>query len=246
MLSGVCCSGLAVPRDDRPPIDRVRPGADYTSREVTRPGTGRHPRLTVDELADTHDDEDSGRVRDMMAAARLQLELRDAELVDLPTMEWARRIEGSLAQLREAVDRAHLDDRDHRALVARIAACEAEARDHRAYQLKLSGVAEGNGRLGAMDRTIAAIREDLGTSKERAAERATVAAVRWTTAKVLALLGAAGLATGGGIWTSIQARDALRAAEAHARGQREEHDVGQDRRLDEFARRLDCLEGKCP
>ena len=78
-----------------------------------------------------------------------------------------------------------------------------------------------------MDRAIAAIREDLGTSKERAAERATIKAVRWSTAKLLALVGVVAVSAGGGIVTTLRARDVI----AHAEGRREQ-------RLDDFEREV--------
>ena len=134
-----------------------RAGADYTAREVTRPGTGRHPRLTVDELADTRDE--STPVRDLVAdmeAARETLgslvadDLRRSELWDLPSTQWARRIVDDIAALKAAADRSRDTDRDRADFVERLAVVEADLRHHREYQLKLSGVADGNGRLGAM------------------------------------------------------------------------------------------------
>ena len=164
MLSGVCCSGLAVPRDDRPPIDRVRPGADYTSREVTRPGTGRHPRLTVDELADTHDeteDVDTRRARartpisvpraetpddDVLARAVASLRAED------PAWSFAHEVKGAIDDLRtraaelEAAARADAEYRE--AADKRIADLEAAAK--RTPLRRIAGIVGKVASIGAV------------------------------------------------------------------------------------------------
>ena len=100
------------------------------------------------------------------------------------------------------------------------------------WRLRLTGVADTNGRLGRLDATIEKLREDVGTSKERDAERAeiaqlrkdvgptderrkereAVAAQRSDRKRVVAALGAAALFIGGGIYTIKDRYDA--AAEA--------------------------------
>ena len=114
------------------------------------------------------------------------------------------------------------------------------------WRLRLTGVADTNGRLGRLDATIEKLREDVGTSKERDAERAeiaqlrkdvgptderrkereAVAAQRSDRKRVVAALGAAALFIGGGIYTIKDQYDAAaeaRGAEAQWRRGAEEN-----------------------
>lgn len=130
----------------------------------------------------------------------------------------------------------------------RLAALEAARQEVDAWRLRVAGVDERNGRLGRIDAAIAdlradlgtederrtelaelaALRADLGTTKDRERERKVVSAIRWTTAKVLALLGAAGLAAGGGVVATLRARAAMEAVDARHAGALDAHERAQD------------------
>lgn len=166
-----------------------------------------------------------------------EAELRDA-FVDVAAARLARHLENA-----------------HRATSAtprRLAQLEAWRADVDPWRLRIAGVAERNGRLGRLDQDVADLREDLGTGDERRAERAELAAlradvgtpeerqaerrivrgIRWTTAKVLALIAAAGTLAGGGLWQTLRARADAREAIARAQGQRDQHEIDQDRSLE--------------
>lgn len=83
------------------------------------------------------------------------------------------------------------------------------------WRLRLTGVADTNGRLGRLDATIEKLRKDVGTSEERREERAAIASMRSDRKRVVAALAAAAALAGGGIYTirdrydaSVEARGA--------------------------------------
>lgn len=181
-------------------------------------------------------DEIRAAIDERVALTPREAELRDA-FVDVAAARLARHLEHA-----------------HRAIAAtprRLAQLEAWRTEVDAWRLRIAGVAERNGRLGKLDQDVAELREDsdektaelrkdvdqalaelrkdVGTSDERRAERATVKAVKWTTAKVLSLIGAAGLIAGGGVWQTLRAREAIAAAEGRRAGELDEHERTQDR-----------------
>ena len=80
------------------------------------------------------------------------------------------------------------------------------------WRLRLTGVADTNGRLGRLDATIEKLREDVGTSEQRREERAAIASMRSDRKRVVAALVAAATIAGGGLYTIRDRYDA--AAEA--------------------------------
>lgn len=116
------------------------------------------------------------------------------------------------------------------------------------WRLRLTGVADTNGRLGRLDATIEKLREDVGTSKERDAERAeiaqlrkdvgptderrkereAVAAQRSDRKRVVAVLIAAASIAGGGIYTIRDRYD----ASVEARGADTQWRKGIEKQLD--------------
>lgn len=207
------------------------------------------------ELGDTQDDpRDLTPVEDLAAEIRAEIDRRveltprEVELRDAFTESAATRLAQHLAHA-------------HRVGVGtprRLVQLESWRTEVDAWRMRLTGVADSNGRMGIMGRTIDEIREDLGTpaerrieraelvqlrkdvgtTEQRTAERKTVGAVRWTTAKVLALLSASGLIAGGGAWQAIRARatakEAIAAAAARVEATHDEHERAQDRRLDDL------------
>ncbi len=83
------------------------------------------------------------------------------------------------------------------------------------WRLKLTGVADGNGRIGTMARDVEKLREDVGPSDARRKERDVVESMRGDRKRVIAALVAAATIAGGGIYTirdrydaSVEARGA--------------------------------------
>lgn len=179
----------------------------------------------------------------------MDLDATDDELRDLtPVADLAEEIGEAIdgrvllsAELRAAFDAmasviaarvARQLEHAHRASSAtprRLVQLETRLADVDAWRLRIAGVAERNGRLGKVDEQLADLRADVGTSDERRVERATVRAVKWTTAKVLGLIAAAGLIAGGGVWQTLRAREAIAAAEGRRSGELDEHERTQDR-----------------
>lgn len=96
-----------------PPPDRRQPHRDFAGRETTRPGTH------VDDLAATVDETDgppdsgSGRLTPVdhheirlgrVEASLVRLETERAQGDHLPDTEWARRIDGRIADLARRVE----------------------------------------------------------------------------------------------------------------------------------------------
>lgn len=83
------------------------------------------------------------------------------------------------------------------------------------WRLRLTGVADTNGRMGRLDARVDELRKDVGTSEERRDERAAVANLRGDRKRVVAALVAAATIAGGGLYTirdrydaSVEARGA--------------------------------------
>jgi len=83
------------------------------------------------------------------------------------------------------------------------------------WRLRLTGVADTNGRMGRLDARVDELRKDVGTSEERRDERAAIASMRSDRKRVVAALVAAATIAGGGLYTirdrydaSVEARGA--------------------------------------
>lgn len=201
-----------------PPSGRFRRGGDDPpsprhvdhAREVTRPG----PHV-IGDLDATEDDFGAHTpVEELTAAAQ---EVGDA----------AR----SLA--------AHAISRDEAAgLRMRIANLETWRKGTDEWRLKLTGVADGNGRIGTLARDVDKLREDVGSTDERRKERDAIANLRGDRKRVVAAILAAATIAGGGIYTI---RDRYDAA-AEARGA----DAEWRRHVDESLRTLFGLRSFSP
>jgi hypothetical protein len=106
------------------------------------------------------------------------------------------------------------------------------------WRLKLTGVADGNGRIGTLARDVDKLREDVGTTDDRRKERDAIANLRGDRKRVVAAILAAATIAGGGIYTI---RDRYDAA-AEARGA----DAEWRRHVDESLRTLFGLRSFSP
>ncbi len=99
------------------------------------------------------------------------------------------------------------------------------------WRLQISGVADGNGRLGQLTRVVEGIREDVGDSRECAAVRTSSGAVRALQRRAWAAVVAAATAVGGSGYGLLRSRDENIAAAALAaeRLERLERDVVRNR-----------------
>lgn len=179
-------------------------------------------------LDDTDDERELTPVADLAEEIRAEIDRRVA-LSDREVELRDAFIEAAATHLARHLEHAH---RIREATPRRVAVLEAWRAEVDPWRLRLTGYADGNGRMGVLTRTVEELREDLGTKKEREAERRTVAAVKWTTAKVLALISAAGLIAGGGAWQALRAtataKEAVAAAAARVDATRTEHERAQD------------------
>jgi hypothetical protein len=100
------------------------------------------------------------------------------------------------------------------------------------WRLRLTGVDDGNGRLGRMDRRIDDLREDVGTSEQAAATRAGAALALSAKKRLWAALGAAAFALGTAGYGLFTARDQARDAAARAAAQYEVRLQHVERRLE--------------
>ena len=189
--------------------------------------TGRFRRLT-----DSSVDELNRRTPGGLSERERELALGVAEIVAqaLPGLIKARPDNGRLADLehwREATDQ---------------------------WRLKLTGVDDGNGRIGRLDRRIddlekellakldavcaqftaaaADLRRDVGTPKEREAEKKASATVAGVRRKLVATVSAAVVAVGGGGWAAYKATTAAKEAAAFTAGRIEARLDAHDRALD--------------
>ena len=182
------------PPDD-PPSGRFRRGGDDPpsprhvdhTREVTRPG----PHVDLDATAD-----------DFPASPTPVDVLTDAAI--------------AVGDAARAVA-AHAISRDEAAGIRmRLANLETwRAGDVDPWRLRLTGVADTNGRMGRLDARVDELRKDVGTSEERRKERDAVAGMRGDRKRVVAALVAAASLMGGGIYAikdrydaSVEARGA--------------------------------------
>ncbi|MBK7077136.1 MAG: hypothetical protein IPH44_33075 [Myxococcales bacterium] len=126
---------------------------------------------------------------------------------------------------------AHAISRDEAAgLRMRIANLETWRKGTDEWRLKLTGVADGNGRIGTLARDVDKLREDVGSTDDRRKERDAIANLRGDRKRVVAAILAAATIAGGGIYTI---RDRYDAA-AEARGA----DAEWRRHVDESLRTL--------
>ena len=199
---------MTPPRDPDSGRGRV-PHRDH-AREVTRPG----PHV-IGDLDATEDEFGAATpVEELTAAAQ---DVGDA----------AR----SLA--------AHAISRDEAAgLRMRLANLETWRKGTDEWRLKLTGVADGNGRIGTLARDVDKLREDMGQTDERRKERDAIANLRGDRKRVVAAILAAATIAGGGIYTI---RDRYDAA-AEARGA----DAEWRRHVDESLRTLFGLRSFSP
>ncbi len=199
---------MTPPRDPDSGRGRV-PHRDH-AREVTRPG----PHV-IGDLDATEDDFGAHTpVEELTAAAQ---DVGDA----------AR----SLA--------AHAISRDEAAGIRmRLANLETWRKGTDEWRLKLTGVADGNGRIGTLARDVDKLREDVGPTEDRRKERDAIANLRGDRKRVVAAILAAATIAGGGIYTI---RDRYDAA-AEARGA----DAEWRRHVDESLRTLFGLRSFSP
>ena len=126
---------------------------------------------------------------------------------------------------------AHAISRDEAAGIRmRLANLETWRKGTDEWRLKLTGVADGNGRIGTLARDVDKLREDVGSTDERRKERDAIANLRGDRKRVVAAILAAATIAGGGIYTI---RDRYDAA-AEARGA----DAEWRRHVDESLRTL--------
>ena len=73
------------------------------------------------------------------------------------------------------------------------------------WRLTLTGAADSNGRIGTMARELAALRADVGDHDTVRATREGAALMAGVRRRLLAAVGAAALAVGGGGWAAVRA-----------------------------------------
>ena len=95
---------------------------------------------------------------------------------------------------------------------ARLADLETWRKATDEWRLKLTGVADTNGRMGRLDDTVGKLRDDVGPPDARRREREAVATIAGDRKRVVAAIVAAATIAGGGIYTIRDRYDA--AAEA--------------------------------
>lgn len=192
-----------------------------------RDRSGRFPRLPSadqDPLCDTIDD-----APEVTGVGLIEARIREAIADHAPVPpEWQALVDAIVVEVaqRTAEQRARdlaAGDR----LPGRVRELEAGVASIAAWRLALTGVADTNGRIGRIEARIDP------SVEEYLAARATIRSIRWGTAKLLAAVGLAATIAGGGIWTTIKARDAI----ARAEGRKEQHEIDQDRRLERLENR---------
>jgi hypothetical protein len=104
---------------------------------------------------------------------------------------------------------------DERVFV-RLADLETWRDDTDRWRLSLTGVADGNGRIGNLSRVVERLREDVGDSAECRTTRDSAAMVSKIRNSAWAAVVFAAGAVGASGWGWVQARDARIAAEARA------------------------------
>jgi hypothetical protein len=111
-------------------------------------------------------------------------------------------------------------------MLVRVADLEVWREHTDAWRLGLTGVADSNGRIGALTRTVEDIREDVGSSAECRAARDAAGTVHALRRRAWAAVVAAATAIGASGWGLLKSRDenvaaAVRAAERIDRIERE-------------------------
>lgn len=94
----------------------------------------------------------------------------------------------------------------------RIADLETWRADMVRWRLQLTGIADDNGRLGKLDRTVATLREDVGDKHECNLVRESASTVRTVRNRMLAMIATAATAVGASGYGLIMSRDASRDA----------------------------------
>lgn len=162
---------------------RRREHRDFAGRDTTRPG----PHVDLDAT----DDDFAPAPTPVDALTDAALDVGDA----------ARTLAA------HAISRAESER-----MRARLADLETWRKDTDAWRLKLTGVADTNGRMGRLDDTVSKLRDDVGPTDERRKEREAVIGLRSDRKRVIAALGLAATLAGGGIYAIRDGYDA--AAEA--------------------------------
>jgi len=101
-------------------------------------------------------------------------------------------------------------------VLVRLAELETWREETDGWRLRLTGVADGNGRLGILTRTVEQLRKDVGDEDECRRVRDAAATVRGVKRWLLASVGAALVAVGGSAWGLVKSRDENIAAAARA------------------------------
>jgi len=101
-------------------------------------------------------------------------------------------------------------------VLVRLAELETWREETDGWRLRLTGVADGNGRLGTLTRTVEQLRKDVGDEDECRRVRDAAATVRGVKRWLLASVGAALVAVGGSAWGLVKSRDENIAAAARA------------------------------
>lgn len=190
---------MTPPRDPDSGKGRV-PHVDYSMREVTRPG----PHVDLDATAD--DFPPSPTPVDALTDA--------AQAVG----------DAAKAVAAHAISRTEAEG-----IRMRLANLETwRAGDVDPWRLRLTGVADTNGRMGRLDARVDELRKDVGTSEQRRDERAAIASMRSDRKRVVAALAAAAALAGGGIYTIRDRYD----ASVEARGADTQWRKGIEKQLD--------------
>lgn len=108
---------------------------------------------------------------------------------------------------RRAVERASLASTRSGPTNLRIANLETWKLDVDRWRLKLTGLDDGNGRIGRLADDVHELRGDVGDRKECARVRAAADLVDTGRRRVIAAVITAGLALGGAVWAMIRTRD---------------------------------------
>lgn len=91
---------------------------------------------------------------------------------------------------------------------ARLADLETWRKATDEWRLKLTGVADTNGRMGRLDDTVAKLRDDVGPPDARRREREAVATIAGDRKRVIGALVTAAILAGGGVWAIREKYDA--------------------------------------
>lgn len=190
---------MTPPRDPDSGKGRV-PYVDHAFREVTRPG----PHVDLDATADDF----------------------PPQTTPVEALTDAAQAVGDAAK---AVAAHAISRTEAEGIRMRLANLETwRAGDVDPWRLRLTGVADTNGRMGRLDARVDELRKDVGTSEDRREERAAIASMRSDRKRVVAALAAAAALAGGGIYTIRDRYD----ASVEARGADAQWRKGIEKQLD--------------